>query len=49
MNHITNDNTTIFVSYFNQPIDNLPSTITDLTFSYDFNQSVDNLSLSITN
>ncbi len=34
---------------FNQPIDNLPNSITHLTFGSYFNQSVDNLPNSITN
>ncbi len=36
------------VSNFNQSIDNLPSSITHLTFSHNFNQLVDNLPSSIT-
>jgi hypothetical protein len=35
-------------SYFNQPVDNLPETLTHLTFGNNFNQSVDNLPLSLT-
>jgi hypothetical protein len=36
-----------FGSNYNQPIDNLPNTITHLIFGYNFNQSLDNLPSSI--
>ena len=36
-------------SKFNQPVDNLPNSIVNLTFGEHFNQSVDNLPNSIVN
>ena len=38
----------IFNYNFNQPIDNLPNSITHLTLEWSFNQPMDNLSNSIT-
>ena len=38
----------IIKSNFNQPVDNLPCTITHLTFGYRFNKPVDNLPCTIT-
>jgi hypothetical protein len=38
----------MFGNYFNQPVNNLPSTITHLQFGWKFNQPVNNLPSSIT-
>jgi hypothetical protein len=37
-----------FSDDFNQPVDNLPLSLTHLTFGFNFNQSVDKLPLSLT-
>jgi hypothetical protein len=39
----------IFKNNFNQPVDNLPQTLTKLTFGFSFNKSVDNLPQTLTN
>ena len=42
-------NSIYYGSIFNQPMDNLPNTIANLTLGSSFNKSIDNLPNSITN
>jgi hypothetical protein len=48
LNHLPNIDSIVFGHYFDQPVDNLPKTITSLTFGHSFNRSVDNLPKTIT-
>ncbi len=48
LSKLTNLRSLTFDSDFNQPVDNLPDTLTSLTFDSDFNQPVDKLPSTLT-